>query len=85
MLEAWRMVEDKKVVSQFDKNFVSSISQEELKQKTGVEYHRVNVDQLDQDQEFAELKKKMGITYQDNVTISPDTMSDYTEKVTKKR
>lgn len=75
------MVEDTKVVSQFDKNFASPVSQEELKQKTGVEYHHVNVDQLDEDQEFAQLKKQMGITYQDNVIISPETMSDYNQKV----
>lgn len=81
MLKAWRMVEDDQVVSQFEKNFATSVSEQELKEKTGVNYHHVNVDDLDNDPEFQALKKKMGITYQDNVVISPSTMPEYNEKV----
>ncbi|RNA16497.1 1-2-dihydroxy-3-keto-5-methylthiopentene dioxygenase [Brachionus plicatilis] len=80
MLEAWRMIDDAQMTSQFDKNFASPVDQHQLKQTTGVDYYHVNVDDLDNDLEFKQLKIKMGITYQDNVIISPNAMSNYEER-----
>jgi len=39
------------------------------------------VDNLDNDEQFNKLKKAMGITYQDNVVISPEKMPNYQERV----
>lgn len=41
----------------------------------------MNVDKLDDDETFLSLKKDMGITYNDQVTISPQKMENYGEKV----
>ena len=45
---------------------------------------KINVDNLDNDEQFNKLKKAMGITYQDNVVISPEKMPNYQERVSKK-
>ena len=43
---------------------------------------QVDVDNLATDETFVELKKSMGITYQDEVVISPKTFANnYDEKV----
>ena len=42
---------------------------------------QVNVNDLDNDELFNNLKHSMGITYNDNVTISPEIFPNYTEKV----
>ena len=39
------------------------------------------MDDLANDDELNKLKKTMGITYQDNVVISPDKLPNYKEKV----
>jgi len=42
----------------------------------------VNADDLDNDETFKQVKQKMGITYSDTITISPDIFKDnYDEKV----
>ena len=45
---------------------------------------KINVDNLDNDEQFNKVKKAMGITYQDNVVISPEKMPNYQERVSKK-
>ena len=45
-------------------------------------HDQVDVDNLATDETFVELKKSMGITYQDEVVISPKTFANnYDEKV----
>jgi hypothetical protein len=41
------------------------------------------VDDLNNDECFAKLKKSMGITYQDDIVISPAKFPNYEEKVSK--
>lgn len=81
MFKAWQMVDDTDVVSQFDRNFACPITENQVKEKIGLTYHHVKVDDLEHDDEFNTLKKQMGITYQDNVVISPNTMPNYEDRV----
>ena len=39
------------------------------------------MDKLNEDDKFQRLKSQMGITYQDQVDISPAKMPNYVEKV----
>jgi hypothetical protein len=39
------------------------------------------VDNLSGDNAFSELKRKMGVTYQDQITINPTAFTNYEEKV----
>ena len=41
MLDAWHMLDDPQVVSQFDANFVGTYEQSALKEKLGVNYYNV--------------------------------------------
>lgn len=43
------------------------------------------MDNLNNDVDFGTLKSKMGITYQDEVAISPQLMPNYTDKVKKRK
>ncbi|CAF0782299.1 unnamed protein product [Brachionus calyciflorus] len=75
------MLDDSEVVSQFDRNYARPVSEGEVREKVGLTYHHVNVDDLEHDDEFNKLKKEMGITYQDNVVISPSSMPNYEDKL----
>jgi hypothetical protein len=43
----------------------------------------VNVDNLSNDDAFNDLKRKMGVTYQDQINISPAAFPNYEDKVNK--
>lgn len=42
---------------------------------------KINVDSLNDDPGFKTLKSQMGITYQDEIVISPQQMPNYTDRV----
>lgn len=42
---------------------------------------KFDVDRLNNDESFADLKKTMGITYQDSIEVSPKAFPNYEDKV----
>jgi len=41
-LNAWLMLDDEKIVSQFDRNFYGTIQGKDVEEKIGLEYYNVN-------------------------------------------
>ena len=65
------------------RNFESEISESVVLNEMGVQYfHIEKVDSLDTDEAFAQLKSKMGVTYSDQIVVSPAKFPDnYEEKL----
>ncbi|KFM74644.1 1,2-dihydroxy-3-keto-5-methylthiopentene dioxygenase, partial [Stegodyphus mimosarum] len=54
---------------------------EDLKTLSGVEYWKIDVDNLEQDHEYSALRKNRGYDYEDLVEISKDKLPNYDEKL----
>ncbi|KAJ6221625.1 hypothetical protein RDWZM_000170 [Blomia tropicalis] len=57
------------------------ISLDELKQKTGVLYWKLNADKHETDPELAKIRSDRGYTYSDKLELSPTTLPDYETKL----
>uniref|UniRef100_H2Z978 Acireductone dioxygenase n=1 Tax=Ciona savignyi TaxID=51511 RepID=H2Z978_CIOSA len=78
MVRAWRLVGD-----QLTDNPTSpdqSVSLDELA-KLGVEYFQVDADTREENDFYKNLKKERGYSYSDLITVSPDTLPNYEQKV----
>jgi 1,2-dihydroxy-3-keto-5-methylthiopentene dioxygenase len=80
-LKAWHMLDDDQIVSQFDRNYNGELDENIVRNEMGVNYHHINVNDLNNDEKFNLLKKQMGVTYQDDIIISPDTFPNYQDKL----
>lgn len=43
LLNAWQMLDDNEIVSQFDRNFACPVKQDEIADKIGLTYHHVKI------------------------------------------
>jgi len=57
------------------------LSLEDVYEKTGVEYFKFDADTHENNEEYAELKKKRGYSYEDSIEISRDKLPNYDEKL----
>jgi 1,2-dihydroxy-3-keto-5-methylthiopentene dioxygenase len=80
-LKAWHMLNDDQIVSQFDRNYNGELDENTVKNEMGVVYHHINVNDLNNDDKFNLLKKQMGVTYQDDIVISPEKFPNYQDKL----
>ncbi|XP_033321156.1 acireductone dioxygenase 1 [Megalopta genalis] len=82
MVRAWYMdksnadqrLEHHKVPPEF-------LSLEDLFEKTGVEYFKVNYENYQNDNTLTELRQKRGYTYEDEITCSKECLPNYEEKL----
>ncbi|GFY51692.1 1,2-dihydroxy-3-keto-5-methylthiopentene dioxygenase [Trichonephila inaurata madagascariensis] len=54
---------------------------EKLYDLSGVEYWHVDVDNIEKEEQFAELKKSRGYDYEDLCEVSREALPDYDEKI----
>jgi 1,2-dihydroxy-3-keto-5-methylthiopentene dioxygenase len=80
-LKAWHMLDEDQIVSQFDRNYNGELDEKTVRNEMGVTYHHINVSNLNDDDQFNLLKKQMGITYQDDIIISPEKFPNYQDKL----
>ncbi|GIY57611.1 1,2-dihydroxy-3-keto-5-methylthiopentene dioxygenase [Caerostris darwini] len=82
MPEAWYMndsFEDPKKEHHLDPPEYVPI--EKLYDLSRVEYWRIDVDNLEKEKQYADLRKSRGYDYEDLVEISRDTLPNYDEKI----
>ncbi|KAF8785807.1 acireductone dioxygenase-like [Argiope bruennichi] len=82
MPEAWYMDESSEDPrTEHHLNPPQFIPIENLYDLSGVEYWRIDVDNLDKEEQYTELRKNRGYDYEDLVEISKDTLPEYDEKI----
>ncbi|XP_005101914.1 1,2-dihydroxy-3-keto-5-methylthiopentene dioxygenase [Aplysia californica] len=57
------------------------VPQEELYEKSGVEYFPIDAATYDTNPDYTAIKKKKGITYEDTIEVSRTTFPNYEEKI----
>ncbi|GFY51693.1 1,2-dihydroxy-3-keto-5-methylthiopentene dioxygenase [Trichonephila inaurata madagascariensis] len=82
MPEAWYMDDSSENPrSEHHLNPPQFVPIEKLHDLSKVEYWRIDVDNLDEDEQYSELKKSRGYDYEDLCEISRDTLPDYDAKI----
>ncbi|GAB0094280.1 1,2-dihydroxy-3-keto-5-methylthiopentene dioxygenase [Sergentomyia squamirostris] len=82
MVRAWFM--DNETTDQrleHHRNPPEFISLEDLFQKTGVEYFKINIDTLQTDGVLEKIRKDRGYSYEDEITCSEECLPDYANKL----
>uniref|UniRef100_A0A1L8DC72 Acireductone dioxygenase n=1 Tax=Nyssomyia neivai TaxID=330878 RepID=A0A1L8DC72_9DIPT len=82
MVRAWFM--DNEVTDQrleHHRNPPQFIPLEDLYEKTGVEYFKINVDNHEGDDTLQDIRKKRGYSYEDQIICSKECLPDYETKL----
>ncbi|XP_030748930.1 1,2-dihydroxy-3-keto-5-methylthiopentene dioxygenase [Sitophilus oryzae] len=82
MVQAWYMNNesyDKR--EEHHKSPPEYVSLDDLFEISGVEYYKINIDTLKSDGVLDKIKSDRGYTYEDEITISPDRLPNYEEKL----
>ncbi|XP_076253084.1 acireductone dioxygenase-like [Rhynchophorus ferrugineus] len=82
MVQAWYMNEepyDKR--EEHHKNPPEFVPLDDLFKLTGVEYYKLDINNLKSDETLENIKKERGYTYEDQITISPEHLPNYEEKL----
>ncbi|KAL1506433.1 hypothetical protein ABEB36_005804 [Hypothenemus hampei] len=82
MVQAWYMdTSDYDKREEHHKNPAEYVSLEDLYKLSGVEYFKLNLATLETDGVLDKLKKERGYTYEDQITMSPDRLPQFEEKL----
>uniref|UniRef100_A0A224YPW9 Acireductone dioxygenase n=1 Tax=Rhipicephalus zambeziensis TaxID=60191 RepID=A0A224YPW9_9ACAR len=83
MVRAWYMDEDSSVDQREEHQLDPPVpvSLDELREKSGVLYWKLNADTYEDDGELEKIRKERGYSYTDVIEISKDKLPNYEEKI----
>ncbi|XP_022914300.1 acireductone dioxygenase [Onthophagus taurus] len=82
MVQAWYMDNDPSDQrNEHHKNPPEFVDLKKLHDLTGVQYFKLNIEQIDSDGVLEEIKKKNGYTFEDELICSKECLANYEEKL----